>query len=250
MICFLYCTLCANMWICLSLGIWIKPEALSLEFFLPKEYCFGIVRTAVWMVQSYSLLTLMAGPMIVGCLGLIYLYYIANILIRELPLGLPKYSTNDILRQPYHIRLVYRSMQICNSQVMGVFGFVFLFGQVSFSVSPMYINFILIRYWDNLHISLCMFFFLWLLFCLSFWSVILQIGGYLFVKGRKTISTWKRFQGWKSKEEEREMKKFAKSCTPIVICFGKQYVVKKFTLLKYHKGVGRGILRALLATKK
>jgi len=46
------------------------------------------------------------------------------------------------------------------------------------------------------------------------------------------------------------MKKFQKACKPIVVGYGKQFVIGKTSLFTFQRGVTRGTVRLLLTCKK
>jgi len=77
---------------------------------------------------------------------------------------------------------------------------------------------------------------------------VLEFGRFLFCRGTKVIKSWKvdekNYQG-----ESKVMKKFARSCKPIVLSYGKQFVVGRVSVLVFFRGIVRGTFRALLATK-
>lgn len=217
---------------------------IPLEFFTPTVAAF------VTLFHTYILCVIGANVGVLGMYVLIYIFYATYILSRELHLGRKTYRAEKSLRIAGNLRHIYRTLQICNTYAMVTFGKCLFVFQGAFTFLPMYINSVLIRYWDKLELFAKGPLVASSLFATIFWTVVLQVGGYLFVQGRKTIFSWKVGDHWMSRHENKLMRKFAKSCTPIVLCYGKQFVVKKLTLLKYHKGVGRGIFRALLATKK
>lgn len=161
------------------------------------------------------------------------------------------YRSEKSLREADNLSHIYRAPQICHQLAMEIFGKFLLIFHGGFTFLPLYVNSVLIRHWEQLSIFESASLLASSPFAILFWAVALEIDGYLYVNGRKIIASWNRVEGhWKSHQEHSLMRKFAQSCTPIVLCCGKRFVVKNLTLLKYHKGVARGIFRALLTTKK
>lgn len=69
------------------------------------------------------------------------------------------------------------------------------------------------------------------------------------LQGERVLMSWKLNQ-WKNKEETRFMSKFSKSCKPIMIHCGKAYIVRRLTVLKYIRGLMKGIFRTMLTLGK
>lgn len=68
--------------------------------------------------------------------------------------------------------------------------------------------------------------------------------------GVKALDSWKYHQ-WSNSYQKRLSGKFQKSCKPMQLSYGKTYVITRLTIcvLKYLRGLCRGILKALLACK-
>ncbi len=77
------------------------------------------------------------------------------------------------------------------------------------------------------------------------WGLVLTMGGYLHSNGLKILNSWKQSR-WMSSLEIKVMTRFARSCTPIMICYGKVFVVRKVSLMVFVRGLSRGLVRALL----
>lgn len=247
-------------WTCCSIVVvllvvllcgWFDPRGMVfLGALIPAEYFSSAFTVGLTFLNAYTLLIEGANTLWNVTVSLIYLYYLVFFITKELPPGRSRYSSSDMLREAYHFKRIYRCFQVYNAHVMGIFGFLFFFAHFVFSTTPMFINFVLIRYWQELHAAIKLLLIIWVAGIVIFWTGVLHTGGCLFLSNKKIISFWRKYDRWKTEGEAKGMRKFAKSCTPIVICFGKQFVVKSLTLLKFHKGLGRGILRALLTTKR
>lgn len=237
---------------CILICCYYDPRAaiflgrlIPLKYFTPT---FGVFITAL---HSYIILVASFNVLVLGMYVLLYIFYSTYILTRELRLGRAKYRAEGTLREADNLRHIYRALQICNILAMEIFGkFIFIF-HGGFTILPIYVSTVLTHHWEQFQVFEIAPLLIFSPFAILFWTVVLEVGGYLYVKGRIIIASWRRIEGhWKSKVEAKLMRRFANSCTPITLCYGKRFVVKNLTLLKYHKGVARGILRALLTTKK
>ncbi len=97
---------------------------------------------------------------------------------------------------------------------------------------PVLCNFILIHYWDSLGPLTRVSVMLVLPVSMGYWAIVLQFGKYLFVRSNKVLNSWNR-KCWGSTKETRVMKKFRKSCTPVVIHSGKKLMFGRMTQFNY-----------------
>ncbi len=87
----------------------------------------------------------------------------------------------------------------------------------------------------------------WSFFGATYWCSTLLMGGKLHSQGKRILLSWKFHNKWPDKKTKKLMGTFGKSCKPFQFCFGKTYVIKRLTVLKYIRSLSRGILKALLA---
>lgn len=242
---------CINMLILVTIVCWYEPRGLVfVGALIPLDYFNTAAAIFTVLFHSFLSLVIITNLFVLGSMSLVYLFYVTILLALELPLGRLKYMTLNTLRNPTNLRYFYRSLQVLNLSAMSVFGVILFIAHGYFIFAPTYTNYLLIRFWSQLQVYTKCVMVLCSPFALIFWSAILHGGGHIFIEGRKVISSWKRYEKWKSRGERRAMIQFARSCTPIVLCFGKRFVIKKVTFLKYHKTVGRALFKALLAARK
>lgn len=91
--------------------------------------------------------------------------------------------------------------------------------------------------------------------CMLTWTLILKMAGHITVTNGKTRHSWKRAEidkllNFRLLSAKRYMKRFGRSCRPINVGYGKMFVVKPGTVLRFLKMLSRGILKALLASRK
>ncbi len=180
---------------------------------------------------------------------ILYLFYITVFYTAELPLGLKKYRTLNCLRtEPEKLRHVFRCFQVLNIHLMQFAGPCINYFHCAYIILPVLGNFLLIKYWQDLStIEACIVFVIGE-GVIIYWTIVLQLGKYLHVRGEKIIWSWKGV--WcNSPCETKLMRKFIKSCTLVLIQNGKMFVVKKITQFVYFKGVMRGIFKSLLTLR-
>lgn len=213
---FLTCLSFLGLW---NLWCWYDPTGgVFLAALVPSRYFSSACGAFLLLLQSYVRSLQIFSTAYMGLSVFAYMYYLTFLLTRELHIHMRhKYLSSPNLREPRHIQLVFRSLQLCNTRAMRALGFLILFDQIAYSLTPMYINFVLIRYWEQLETNPKMLLVIASPCILTFWTIVLQLGGYLFQEGRKVVSSWGKSNYWKSKSEAREMKKFARSCMPIEI---------------------------------
>lgn len=176
-----------------------------------------------------------------------YGFYLNVILIKELLLrrGNTRYITNDQFRESESIRNAYRSLQLLNANIFSFMGIYLMLCNALIMLASIYFNVAMIRYWNDLHfVTKGSMFFCDVVPTIS-WTLILEIGILFDVKGRKVLNSWRNFD-WHSDRENRIMKKFCRSCFPILMAYGSMFSVKKAAIMHFYRGISRGTLRTLL----
>lgn len=87
----------------------------------------------------------------------------------------------------------------------------------------------------------------WGIAAATFWGVILIMGGGLYLNGNNLLLSWKYHSNWPDKFQKEVFHKFRRSCRPFVLNYGRWYVIKRLTVLKFVRSLCRGIFKALLA---
>ena len=214
---------------------------------IPEEYFHFTLKILVILFHSFVLIGACLHVTIFGGIILVYLFYVTVFLARELRMGeRMEYMTTDSLRVSMNIRKVYRSFQVLNGNFMSFFGIFVFFFHSGFTVEIIYSIYILFRFWhtwDNVTKAPLI---IGIPGQMGFWSIVLWLGGYLYIKGVKLLKSWERSSWGMGVKEDKIMQKFRRSCEPIVIKHGKQWVIKRVTLLGFIKGITRGSGRALL----
>jgi len=227
------------------------PRAVNfLGDLVPQKYFVFPVRLLIIVFHAYLLVIVHASIVGIGCIIITYGFYVTPILIRELRRGRPNtYRMEDTLRRPENIRHVYRSLQVLHANALCFMGFFIVICNALFMATSIYWIFVLVRYWEKLQLISKAQIVIWSVVFMGAWTFVLELGRFLFSKGNKVLGSWKG-GNWGSVRENRLMKKFHRSCKPIVLSYGRQFVVGKVSVLVFLRGVTRGMFRALLTTKK
>jgi len=236
-------------YIILTLVLICNPRGLFfIGDLVPLKYYHFPVPLLIIIFHAYLFFACHLVCLTVGTATLVYGSYIMPILIRELRMGRSKYKLKDSLRKPENIRHAYRCLQVLHANVFEVLGLFFVASNASFTIATLFCNFVLIKYWNQLQIFSKLQLLAWTVIFMSFWACVLELGRFLFSRGYKVLSSWK--MNVKASTQERKlMQKFLRSCKPIVLSYGKQFVIGRVSVLVFFRGVVRGTFRALLTTK-
>lgn len=209
----------------------------STWYLVPVTHVFPLYSFTVLILSS---LTVVQGTAIYGLI-------VVPFLIHELTLGRKRYHTLSKMREITDITRMYRSAQILQHQVInlslgafcipnqGVTSILFIFG-----------GFVAINRRNELStISYLAMLGITILFPM-FWGVVLTIGGYMHSKGLKLLRSWKTFD-WGSKHDKAYMSRFVKSSKPLMLSWGKMYVIRKISVLCYMMALMRGLSKACLS---
>ncbi len=178
----------------------------------------------------------------------IFVLYVTVFLTKEMNMSRNRYKTLDILREPENLRIVYRAFQVLFANMICFLGPFISLAHGFCVIGPIFCNFLLIRYWGNLEPVNKLFVVLLAIILFSFWTFVLQLGKYLFVRGNKILGSWKR-KRWGNEIERKVMKRFHKSCRLILIRCGNQLVFVRITQFNFVKAILRGTFRSLLTSK-
>ncbi len=214
----------------------------------PKYYSYFPVGIFVIIYQTFYLFVMCFNLIYTITFIMVFVLYTTVLLTKEMSLSRNKYKTLDILRQPENLRLVYRAFQVLFANFVCFIGPFVSLAHAFAVFLPIFCNFFLIRYWGNLELISKMFTIMMSLLLFSFWTFVLQLGKYFFVRGNKILGSWKR-KRWENEMERKVMKKFQKSCRLILIRCGNQLVLGRITQFNFVKSIMRGTFRSLLTSK-
>ncbi|CAL8145165.1 unnamed protein product [Orchesella dallaii] len=84
----------------------------------------------------------------------------------------------------------------------------------------------------------------WVLFGIISWAACLELAGRLHLYSGRAINSWK-YHDWG--EDHREMLKFKRSCKPLTTSYHTLFSIKRTSVLKFFKSVGRTMFKAITA---
>lgn len=217
---------------------------------IPQQYFTIYAAIPVILFHVYMIIVICSNLSATGGPLILFMSYLYFIIARELRIGQKGYLTSAEFRNAENIRLFYRSFQIIHQQSMisCYLGVYVLVAHAIFMMAGIYVTFVLIRYWELLQAIPKALMVVGDFLIIGYWTLLLQIGCRFYIDGNKTLGSWKR-NNWGLPENTKLMKKFVRSCTLILISYGKQFVIGRKTVMSYYKGVEKGTFRALLATK-
>lgn len=224
------------------------PRAvIFLAKWIPMTYySYFPMGLLVSLFHSYLVSCLAINYVIIGTCLLVYLFCLTTFYAKELVLGRESYQAiSEFRTNPENLRHVFRCFQLLNANVMCFVGYYITYFHSAFMTIPILGNFIMIAYWDHLHLVTRAVLALGSVVAFTFWTTVLQLGKYLYVRGYIILFSWKG-ANWCTKLERKIMSKFRKSCKPVMIHNGSLLRMTRITQFRFMKGVVRGIFRSLL----
>lgn len=242
-------SLCTHMSLIL-LSLYTPHMPPLLGYLIPKEDYTSRVQFFTTLFTTIGLGFQCHGLTLTSSLNVIYNFYIPYILGKELRVGRPssRYKAANKIRQPQNIRVVFRCFQIVHQNMFCWFGIFLMLINAGCMSSAVYICFVLLRFGTELRLLTKIPLLFAIVMISVTWSGVLEIGKHYHLNGKKVFGSWKRYD-WGSKFENRVMAKFRLSCRPILLSYGKTFVVGPASVLNFSKGVVRGTMRCLLSTK-
>jgi len=159
-----------------------------------------------------------------------------------------KQMTISAFRTFDNIQTAYRQLEIIHVIAMDFVAFIFVPFMLLVGQFIVYCNYTMIRYWKSLDSAIFLNLGTWSFMATFSMLVGLEVFAMMHNRGRKILRSMKH-KDWGSKGRNREMSKFVRSCKPLCFGYGRTYILKKISVLKFIKSVVRGTLRALLAIK-
>lgn len=219
---------------------------------IPSGTFLTCLKLVLFMLNLYVISACLLMTSFFICYFVLYGMNVVLFYTLELRLGFhdSKYCTISTLRkQPDCLATVYRAFQILHQYFLLQFGPILLFADGVLMMNCIYITFVLIRYWNELEAYAKAPLLVQDILGMLVWSGIVEIGRLLNNRGNKVPNSWMR-SNWRSAFEQKFIKKFRKSCKPLLLAYGTQYVVRNKSLLMFYKGVIRGTFRMLLSLKR
>lgn len=213
----------------------VFPQTTFLPFRLFMLYLFPQYLT--FSMLSTALITL-TGLMIYGLIAVPFM-------VKELRMDKKTYISKCQLRTPSNLILVYRSSQILQTQMLNIVEYIIVPSQAIVTNVILFSSVMLIKQGYRMSMASKGMLGSWGIICTIGWTVVLMIWGYMHWYGKKLLDSWKYHQ-WPTKRDRALMSKFRKSCKPLRMQFGRTYVIRRLSVLKFLRSISRGIFRALL----
>lgn len=169
-------------------------------------------------------------------------------LLKQLRTDRKEYKTRSNLRNALHLIKIYRSAQILQIKVNKVLEYCIVPTQALVLDLILFASVMLIKFGSKLSpASKCMLT-SWAILGAVAWAAALIVGGHMHWYGIKVLKSWK-YTKWSRNYHRLLMSKFRKSCRPLTISYGKTYVIRRLSVLKFIRGISKGIMRTLLTLK-
>ncbi|CAL8125341.1 unnamed protein product [Orchesella dallaii] len=216
---------------------------------VPQHWPFLLRFTIVYFAPNYIVMGQYLNAIAPALAIWIYGALVVPFVVRELRLGRKSYSSCAILRRPKTLMKLYRTCQLLQQMINLLLGKFIVPIQSVITFMSVVGFFLVITRRHEFDMAPFIVLISWAGIASIGWSLVLLMGGYLHSNGNKVLNSWK-YNSWNSSAERKLMNKFRVSCRPIMICYGKMYVMRKQSVLIYNRGLSRGVVRALLTMNR
>lgn len=237
--------------LCLTFLLLDSSGITSLVVFLPGTLPFIPVKLICILFHMYLAVVVIVACNVLTVYAFTYSFYVTIFYTVELRIGLraSRYRACASLREKFeNISHVYRAFQVLNKNALCLTGPMILILHGTSMYMVCFCIVVLLKYWDVLEPIAKAPVIMGPGLELLAWTFVLEFGRTLFSKGTKVINSWSN-QSWANGREKKCMKKFQKSCKPLVLAYGTSFVIKKLTMPNFYKGISRGTMRILLAIR-
>lgn len=220
---------------------------------IPPGPFLSPLKNLIMLLHCYIILVGCLSCTLFNCYAITYGFNTVLFYTVELRLGLKegKYRSEIYLRRSStNMMVTYRAFQILHKHFLVLYGPFLLTMNAMAMLIVVYNNFVLIQFWNELEVHAKAPLLLGLFLCLSIWSGVIELGRILFSRGKKVVNSWKGGDNWSSSLETKVMQKFRRSCKPLLLAFGTEFVLRKGSIFIFFRGVTRGTCRVLLTAKR
>ncbi|CAL8072491.1 unnamed protein product [Orchesella dallaii] len=217
----------------------IDPNFFYSFFYIP----YGLALT--WVILSICSLFSMCTSAI-----LTYVAFLVPIQSKEFRVdNIHGQKSNDKLRTAKYLPKTYRCFELLTNFQNITLSQYLIPCQTAIMYLILFCNTMLIRRWEKLNAALRVSLILLSVLAMFLWGLVLKVFGRMDVWSQKTLKSWKD-HNWGSVRDNKYMRKFRKSCRPLRIGYGRCYIIRPLSVLKFLKGISRGTFRALLLAMK
>lgn len=210
------------------------PVLIPFRFFLIYVYPHYITVSHAAMGSIFLTAVIIYGVLVVPFLA------------KELCLDRKEYKCLAVIRQPPKLIQMYRASQLLQLNALDVYQYPIIVSQALVMDLTMFACVMIIGFGNQMALSSKMMLLSWAFITCSVWTGVLMMGGYMHWNGGKVLKSWK-YNQWSSKADKRLMSKFRKSCKPLMFHCGKYYAIRRLSVLKFLRGISKGIFKSLLA---
>lgn len=225
----------------------ISPHfPISLGYYLPRSWPYFITAPLVLLKTGYTFTLFALNLFNVFAEVFYYGAIITPFVTKEFRMGRTGYKSVAVLRHPETLSMAYRSVQILHKQIVSIIGGLIVPTQAIIAELVVISSYMIIRHGHQMNRYSKLMLITWSCGGVIVWWATLYIGGCIHFYGMKVLESWK-YHEWDNSFDKKFMKKFTRSCKPLMVNFGSTYVIKRQSALKFLRGLSKGILRILLA---
>lgn len=136
----------------------------------------------------------------------------------------------------------YRAFQVLQLRVVNQYiGKMLIPGQAVVMVTSVFAGYVVLKFKTNISIMNRLLMLIFAVIVPWLWAVVLVVGGLLQLKGINILYSWKRHRIHRA--DGKLLRKFYRSCSPIMVSYGKTFVLTRLSLPVYLKNIIRGLTK-------
>ncbi|CAL8085314.1 unnamed protein product [Orchesella dallaii] len=232
------------------LHCYLHPTAPAYPAFNVPSYAISLpvhLLSSTWFSGSGLNFTLIA--LMFSTNGLYIFFTIFPIIRDELRMGRGAYKTIDLLREPYHLVINYRAIQVLMKTFNLEIGGIFVPVQIFATLVILICNVSLTYQWDLFRVNTKIFLAGLTTVCFSGWAIFLWLAGWQYEEAEKTVNSWK-LVNWSRRKDRMYMQRVKLTCQPITFGDGKRFLITPMKVLKFFNSVSKNTFRAFATYAK
>ncbi|OXA45961.1 hypothetical protein Fcan01_19131 [Folsomia candida] len=192
------------------------PKVAHLSLFLPSDCVSPPPVLRDWAGYLWMVFSVVSNLTLIGILVSIYVYIVYSVFHKEFLANCKTgYKSVPSLRQPGTLQVAYRGVEVLQKCVNLWIGPIIVPLQGIATQFSLSCNYLLITRMGKLDFPSLTLLLGWAGGCVTVWSAALFLGGYIWMKGRRVLNSWKHFD-WPM-EEKKMLNKFRRSCRPLSV---------------------------------
>ncbi|CAL8143489.1 unnamed protein product [Orchesella dallaii] len=224
----------------------LHPTTLAYPAFsVPSQFLFLPVYllSCSWFCLSAfgSVLTILSILITVE----LYLFYFLPVIQKELRLGRVRYKTHSMLREPYHLVLNWRALQVFVTTFNIEMGFVISPVQSILLAMVLVCNVSIVFQWHLFRFTTKILLIGAGLLIPTIWCFILYMAGQQYLASIKTKESWK-LENWEGIKDRKYISRFRRSCRSLGAGDGGSLVVTPVMVLQFADSLSQNTFRAFI----